>query len=248
MGITADLLNVKSLGPSVDRSGLQRILHRYMDRLIAAQGDPGYISRDAVTDEIQTIAVHVATVSGGTFTLTVKVFNGETATTGNIAFDANAATIETAIDTALNGVITGWTDGDITVAGGDLNSAPVTLTYDGASVAAQKHFDVVIDGTNLTGGGSAGAVITFTNGQPNRPALGMLNLIGAINDSQPIGTLPSDSDYNEANPGSLHLNPPEIFLQLLADEAGIEVGIVGAGGVAVRDEHLRLMRVRGFAV
>ena len=114
MGITADLLNVKSLGPSANRDGLQRVLHRYMDELIATQGDPAYISRDAAADEVQSIAQHIATVSGGTFTLTVKVFNGETFTTAAIAYDANAATIESAIDTAATGVIvieeTGSTD------------------------------------------------------------------------------------------------------------------------------------------
>ncbi len=248
MGITADLLNSKSLGPSANRDGLQRVLHRYMDQLVATQGDPAYVNRDAAVDEVQQIEQHVATVSGGTYALTVKVFNGETFTTAGIAFDADLATMEAAIDTAASGVITGWTNGDISVGENALSAGEATFIYDGSSVASQRHFLIVIDGTNLTGGGSEGATSVTTFGQPDRPALGALNLIGATTDTQPIGSLPGSSDYNAAKPGSLALNPPETFLKMLADEAGIECGIVGVGGAAVRDEHLRLMRVQGFAV
>ncbi len=248
MGMVADLKTLSSVDPTLNASANKRILKRYIENLETISGDPPYLSRDAVSDEIQSIAQHVPTVSGGDFTLLVKLFNGETFTTAAIAFAANAATIEGAIDTAATGVITGWTNGDITVAGGDLNTAPVTLTFDGTSVAGQKHFLTVIDGTGLTGGGSAGAVSVSTNGQANRPALAVMNLIGLTGDTQPIGSLPVSADYANAKPGSLHLNPNELVLKMLADEAGIEAGKIGVGSAAVRDKHLELMRVQGFAV
>ena len=247
MGITADLQNVDSLDSSLNATAIQRVLKAYVDNLIDIQGDPDYKARDAATNEVQSIAQHVPTVSGGTFDLTVTLFNGETFTTAVIAFDANAATIETAVDVAATGVITGWTNGDISVSGGDLNTAPVVLTFDGTSVASQKHFLTVIDGALLTGGGSAGAITVTTDGQPNRPALATLDLIGMIDNSQVIGVLPVAGDYVGLQ-GSLHLNPNELILQMLATEAGIETGDIGVGSAAVRDEHLSLMRAQGFAV
>lgn len=248
MGITADLQNVDSLDSSLNATAIQRVLKAYVDNLIAVQGDPAYKTRDAAADEVQSIAQHVPTVSGGTFALTVTLFNGETFTTAVIAYDAIAGTIETAIDVAATAAsITGWTNGDISVSGGDLNSAAVVLTFDGTSVASQKHFLTVIDGALLTGGGSAGAISVTTDGQPNRPALATMNLIGLTDDTQPIGDLPLSADYVGAQ-GDLHLNPNELVLQMLATEAGIECGDIGVGSLAVRDEHLALMRAQGFAV
>lgn len=116
-------------------------------------------------NEVQSIAVYSGTVSGGTFTLTITFDNKETFTTAAIAYNANAATIETAIDVAATAAgITDWVNGDISVSGGDLTSAPVVLTFDGTSVAANNHSLTTIDGTLLTGGGSAGAVSTTTQG------------------------------------------------------------------------------------
>lgn len=247
MGITADLQNVVSLDSTLNATATQRVMKAYVDNLIAVQGDPDYLARDAVKTEVQSIAQHVPTVSGGTFDLTVKLFSGEEFTTAVIAYDANAATIETAIDTAANGVITGWTDGDISVSGGDLNTAPVVLTFDGTSVVSAKHHLTVIDGALLTGGGSAGVVSVTTAGQPNRPALATMGLIGLISDTQDIGSLPVSADYVGAR-GDLHLNPNELVLRMLATEAGIECGDIGVGSEAVRNEHLALMRGQGLAV
>ena len=247
MGITADLQNVSSLDSNLGVSGLQRVLKAYVDNLISVQGDPAYKARDAAKDEVQQIATHVATVSGGTFALTVTLFSGETFTTGNIAFAANAATITTAIDVAASGVITGWTNGDISLIGGDLNTAPIAFTYDGDSVKSQKHQTIIIDGALLTGGGSEGAVSITTDGQPNRPALATMDLIGLIDNSQVIGVLPVAGDYVGAR-GDLHLQPNELVLRMLADEAGFEAGDIGVGNLAIRDEHLALMRGQGLAV
>ncbi|MHA2266127.1 MAG: hypothetical protein ACXAEN_27345 [Candidatus Thorarchaeota archaeon] len=82
--------------------------------------------------------------------------------TANIAFDANAATIESAIDTAITaaGTVPGWTNGDISVAvTTTLVAGDGTLTYDGASVDDTAQGLATIDGTLLTGGGSANTIV-----------------------------------------------------------------------------------------
>jgi len=207
-------------------------------------------SADGV-DEVQSIAQDATDHTGGTFALTIKLQNAETFTTAGIAFNANAATIEGAIDTAATGVITGWTNGDISVsggilqaagaavvltfdgtsvaadnhvltvfdgalltggsepatrvtvttegslpvvgwtngdisvAGGDLNTAPVTLTFDGTSVAGVNHALTTADGSSLTGGGSMGAITETTAGQSKRTSWAVLEIIGATTGSIP---------------------------------------------------------------
>jgi PKD repeat protein/type 1 glutamine amidotransferase len=75
---------------------------------------------DQKTDEIQTVRVNNAT--GGTFTLT---FDGQT--TAPIAYDANAAAVRTALE-GLSIVA----PGDVSVTGGPVNTANVTVQFDGA--------------------------------------------------------------------------------------------------------------------
>jgi len=119
----------------------------------------------AEVDEVQSIAIYVPTVSGGTFTLTISLLGLSPFTTANIAFDATAATIEAAIDTAAGiAAVPGFSAGDIAVTGGDLVTTPVVLTFSGNSVDGQNHGLTTIDGALLTGGGSAGAITTTTNG------------------------------------------------------------------------------------
>ncbi len=156
------------------------VFHHYITELNSkAVQLAAYPTNGAARDEVQSIAQHVPTVSGGTFALTLEIkldpANTVVFTTAAIAYDANAATIETAIDVAATAAtFPAWTNADISVSGGDLNSAPVVLTFDGASVLNLNHTLTIIDGALLTGGGSAGAVTTTTHGQPNRLAWSML--------------------------------------------------------------------------
>ena len=116
-------------------------------------------------DELQSIATHVPTVSGGTFTLAFVLASSESFTTAALAHEATAGTIETAIDVAATAAgVVGWANGDISVAGGHLNTNPVTLTFDGTSVKEQNHALVVMDDALLTGGGSGGAITVTTEG------------------------------------------------------------------------------------
>ena len=103
----------------------------------------------ATTDEIQEIAQYATNPIGGTFTLTFTV-NGETFTTAAIAYNASAATVETAIDVAATALpVTSWTNGDISVSGGDLTTAALTLTFDGTSVDLADQGQTTINGSAL---------------------------------------------------------------------------------------------------
>lgn len=119
--------------------------------VVDAQGS--FTAEVVTADEVQSIAIYSGSITGGTFELDFELASGETFTTAAIAYNANAATIESAIDAAATAAaVAGWTNGDISVAGGDLTTAPVTLTFDGTSVTGQNHVLTVIDGASLTGG------------------------------------------------------------------------------------------------
>jgi hypothetical protein len=119
-------------------------------------------------DEVQSIAQDATDHTGGTFALTIVLnttAGQETFTTAGIAFNANAATIEGAIDTAATAAsITGWVNGAISVSGGILQAAgaPVVLTFDGTAVDDQPHPLVVFDGALLTGGTEPATRVTVT--------------------------------------------------------------------------------------
>jgi hypothetical protein len=92
----------------------------------------------AGTDEVQSLAAIAST--SGNWTLTITLTGKDPFTTASIAFNASAATIETAIDTAATTAsVPNWTNGDISASGGPINSGAVTLTFDGSSVDIQPH-------------------------------------------------------------------------------------------------------------
>jgi hypothetical protein len=99
-----------------------------------------------ITREVQQIAVS-GTVSGGTYTVTIVEAN--TGPTAAIAHNANAATVQAAID-ALPGIRAG----DVVVAGGPLPGTPLTVTYDGPVFAGENVAQLTVDSGSLTGGGS----------------------------------------------------------------------------------------------
>jgi hypothetical protein len=163
----------------------------------------------AAADAVGKIATHVATVSGGTYTLTFtfpsKDGNGtsETFTTAAIAYNATAATIETAVDTAATTAsITDWTNGDITVAeenSAGLSDGYCTFTCDGTSVDDMP-MTLSIDGASLTGGGTAGAVTYTTYGQAaqvSKKALFDMNVISGTRNAP--GVTPTDWTKPAAN-------------------------------------------------
>lgn len=240
MGIYSDILATAEtidIGNSDGRVARDKMLVRSLEALQAIQGDRDYPAAFDETDEIQSIAVYDGTVSGGDFTLTISLFGLDPFTTDAIAFDANAATIEAAIDTAAAAAnVPDFVAGDIAVTGGDLGSAPVVLTYSGDSVAGRNHGEVTIDDTGLTGGGSAGAVSTTTEGQTKRTAWAILSACGAIGGTIPAqGEAPSSISAATNRHTNPHL-PSQDVLRALAHEAAVV-----DGNADVETEILRVL-------
>jgi hypothetical protein len=124
------------------------------------------VTPGSTTNEVQVVNVFVATVSGGNFTITIVDELAVSHTTASILFNANAATIESAIDTKMTtDAYSGWTNGDITVAlTGDLTANSATLTYDGNSVTGKDMGQVTVADVDLTGGGTVNGATTSTPG------------------------------------------------------------------------------------
>lgn len=105
------------------------------------------------TNEVQSLVLP-STPTGGTFTLT---FSGQT--TGTIAYNATAATVDTALE-ALSNIGAG----DVTCTGGPLPSSPVLIEFTGALAGANQPL-ITGDGALLTGGAAnVGNGATVTQG------------------------------------------------------------------------------------
>ena len=118
----------------------------------------------AAVDEIHSLAIFPTTTTAGVYTVNMDISGTGATVTANIAFDADAATIETAIDTVCTGNVGGWTNGDIAVTGGPLTTNPVILTFDGSSVDELNHADTTVYDVNLTSASRVGAVTTTNQG------------------------------------------------------------------------------------
>lgn len=168
-----------SLSLPLDDSGDGKVINRYFDNLndaVPVEAAAPFVADDAV----HTLPID-ATIDGGNYTLTVTLRNGETFTTGNIAWNANAATIEGAIDTAATAAsITGWTNGDISVSGGDIATAPVVLTFDGDSVSGTNHPVTVANDVDIATG-TLGTIVETTAGHPACPTLQIVAQQGFLN-------------------------------------------------------------------
>jgi len=100
----------------------------------------------SVSNEVQTLTILRAT--GGTFTLT---FDGQT--TSGIAYNANAATIQSALEALSN-----LAPGDVTVAG----TGPFTITFGGAYLGLNVPL-ITSSASSLTGSSASASVSTVRN-------------------------------------------------------------------------------------
>lgn len=104
-------------------------------------------------DEVQVAAQFVRAPSGGTYTLYFEDDAGVGFTTGNIAYNADAATIQTAVDSAAAGYPS-YVAGDIAVTdsgAAGLSDGTVTFTFSGGSVDEKNWNTIIINGALLTG-------------------------------------------------------------------------------------------------
>lgn len=112
---------------------------------------PGGGTGGAAVNEVQTMAI-VGTLTGGSFTMSFTKSDGTRVTTAAIAYNANTAAIQSALDTLLgtNAVVVGGTA--ITAS---------SLTFSGGQYAGRDQDPVSVDIsalTTATGTGSAGGI------------------------------------------------------------------------------------------
>lgn len=117
--------------------------------------DPGG-SIDWAVSAVQTLTI-TSTPTGGTFTISfTDPATGTVYTTAGIAYNASAATVQTALE-----ALTGIAPGDVTCTGGALPGTPVVCTFTG-DLASTDIALMTADGASLTGGTAPAAAIAET--------------------------------------------------------------------------------------
>lgn len=225
MGIYTDLATgsstIKPDKPRVglDRSSAEQLLSK------AAIGDPSVGTDYAAADEDDQIDQLTGTPTGGTYTLTFEMpTTDETFTTAGIAYNATAATIEGAIDTAATAAsITDWTNGDISVS--EQNAAGLSDGYCDflcENSVGEMPVWVSIDTSSVTGIGGAQTVTRTTPGQTDRKATQALFDLNVVTGTLQIsGEAPTDW----TKPESVGQTRPRAgLIKALAWQASIEDG------------------------
>lgn len=110
-----------------------------------------YQGLGANANDVQTVTI-TGTPTGGTFTLT---YGGQT--TGNIAFNASAATVAAAL-IALTNI---GSAANVAVTGGALPGTPVVVTFQGL-LGNQPQTLMTANGAGLTGGATPAVAVTHT--------------------------------------------------------------------------------------
>lgn len=182
--------NGKVVGSGKD--GFDRVRALYFERL-DAEIPSAVVAPYAAVNTVHTLSQDAA-ADGGNYTLTITVGAdparqrpvNQTFTTANIAHNANAATIEGAINTAATAAgVVGWTNGDISVSGGPLASDDIVLTFDGASVSGMRHPATVATDVDLTNNDPL--VVTATAaGQKNLGVVQLLLTRGPMTGTDPL--------------------------------------------------------------
>jgi len=176
----------------------------------------------ASVDEVHTAAIFALTPTSGNYTINITLSDATNFITGNIAYDANTATIETAIDVAATAKpVGGWTNGDITVSGGPLTTDAAVLTFDGASVDGLNHSATVVADVDLDGYAIPGAVTTTTHGQSARTVWEVMESMGLVTGGPPVQGTTSGLSATTSRNSNPHY-PRQATLQALAQQAAID--------------------------
>jgi hypothetical protein len=165
--------------------------------LLASPSATTSVEGSGGTNEVQAIAQYAVNPVGGTFTLSFTTTGDTPFTTAAIAYNAVAATVQTAVDTAAVGNIAGYVAGDIAVTGGPLTTAPLTLTFSGnPSVDLENHSQTTINGALLLNGTLSGqttlaidTVVLNTDDTDQMPVGARFTLAGEVGVSLPIHTV-----------------------------------------------------------
>lgn len=192
----------------------------FLDQIVADGRDTLITSdTDAVTEVVEVWEVDVSGGSSGTFDLTITV-NGEDIVLTSVAYNVSAATLESAIDTAADGNVTGFTAGDISVSGGTGDSAPLVFTFDGG-VAVGATIAMTLDDASVGGSpvGTAAQDTAYVAASGDRPAYALLKALGVISGSAPaFGTVPT-TQFTAPGPGkNPGKYPPQPVIKALIEE------------------------------
>lgn len=145
------------------------------------------MAQSPIQNEVQSVVL-TGTPTGGTFTLT---YAGQT--TGNIAFDATAGTVDTALE-ALSNIGAG----EVTCTGGPLPGTPVVVPFSG-TLASTNLALMTGDGALLTGGTTPAVSITETTKGYGAEKLAInagIDALGAIMDTQLAAAGASDTEIH----------------------------------------------------
>jgi hypothetical protein len=184
--------------------------HAY-DELVALQaaGDPT-IESPYLLASANSVMSATTNASSGNITVTLNFpKSGVAVTTGNIAYNAAVATIQTAIDSALAGevIVATYVADDVKVSGaGVMSGNAITVTANGTTVNGA---DMVVTTANVDLDAMEQTVVAGVVGTQNRSAEGILALYGAVAPASvptPQGSTPSDGDY-ELGGNPLSLSP-----------------------------------------
>jgi len=194
-----------------DQKGPARHIYEELTYLQTSPGDPTLESPYAKASHVATIPAHTDTITSGNFTVTMNFPNYSVAvTTANIAYDAEQAAIQSAVDTALSSetVVESYTNGDVDVSlTGNLTANAVTLTANGDSVNG-AYMVVTTANVDLDADKLADPVVA-TAGTMNRPAEATLALFDVVKPSSSApyqGESVTESDF-EAGDNPFSLSP-----------------------------------------
>jgi len=185
------------------------------------------VTGNAGVNEVQTVTVNGAT--GGTFTLT---FGDQT--TGTIAYNASAATVDTALESLSN-----IAAGDVTCTGGALPGTAVVVTFTG-NLAATDVSLMVADGALLTGGAS-GNVAEITPGAAGTAEVQHLNVVTSGWPTSPVSALatwtpkfailPSDAIFSTQPLGVLR-DPTTVTAANIDADIDLMAALIALGGLS----------------
>lgn len=148
----APILTAPADGSTIDRASTQRFDWDFSDPDAGdsqSKYDLRYRRTDVAKNEIQTVTI-TGSPTGGSFTLTYSE-----QTTAAIAYDATAASVQTALEALSNiGV------GDVTCTGGPLPGTAVTVTFTGA--LGNTNVAQMTATSSLTGGTTPAVTVATT--------------------------------------------------------------------------------------
>jgi hypothetical protein len=223
--IATVLTNTKS----ISREANHHVYKELVD-LQTLTTDPALASPYLLASSVSTVS-KTTNATSGNFTLTLNFPKaGVSKTTANIAFNAAAAAIQTAIDNALNGetIASTYSAGDVDAAvTGNISANAGTITANGTTV---NGYNLIVTTANVDLDAYEMTVTQNTVGTQNRPAEAALL---ALQVAGPSGTLPYQGQSTvEASEYELKDNPfsvsPALQAALVQDMIVNEDKTIGA--------------------